>query len=254
MLQYTYRTMNSSKMQRLVLASPLNIPFNFIREIISYEEHCISRIVCKRITEFIDASTESLKVVDDSTIRLVHETEMVEAMKRRLLRCSNVTSIDMSWDLPSAFDVHEVRLMTQLVQVAPRLVKISTDMMMNWMVPTALGTKVYNQYDLDEALTANDVLEIVLRCLVAHDPKTLSLFCSIVPFTSVPSDIYMPHGFVSIASIHFLDDTTVRACYHYINCGSRAVQLRVNIYNMWVVTSLGEKVDFQGLKCIHCQM
>ena len=47
--------MNSSKMQQLVLASPLNIPFNFICVIISYEEHCISRLVCKRIMEFIDA-------------------------------------------------------------------------------------------------------------------------------------------------------------------------------------------------------
>ena len=251
MIQYTYRTMNSSKMQRLVLASPLNIPFNFIREIISYEEHCISRIVCKRITEFIDASTESLKVVDDSTIRLVHENEMVEAMKRRLLRCSNVTSIDLSWDLPSGFEVHQVRLMTKLVEVAPRLVKISTDIMMNWMVSTVLGTKVYNQYDLDEALTANDVLEIVLRCLVAHDPKTLSLFCAIVPFTSVPSDIYMTHGFVSISSIHFLDGTTVKACLHYYNSGSREVQLRLDNDTTWKVASITEKVDFDG-ECIHC--
>ena len=144
--------------------------------------------------------------------------------------------------------------MTQLVEVAPRLVKISTDMMMNVMVSTALGIKLYDQYDLDEALTANDVLEIVLRCLVARDAKTLSLFCAIIPFTNVPSDLYMTQGFVCISSIKFLDGITVRACYHSINCGSHAVQLCLNKNNVWVLTYLGEIFYFEGLKCIHCNM
>ena len=84
---------------------------------------------------------------------------------------------------------------------------------MNWMVSTALGIKLYDQFDLVEAFTANDVLEIVLRCLVARDAKTLPLFCAIIPFTNVPSDLYMTQGFVCISSIKFLDGIKVRACY-----------------------------------------
>ena len=56
--------MNSSKMQCLELASPLIILFYFVCVIISYEAHCITRLFSKQIMEFIDASTESLKLVD----------------------------------------------------------------------------------------------------------------------------------------------------------------------------------------------
>ena len=241
--------MNSSKMQRLQLASSVNISFNFFRVIISYEEHCISRLISKQITEFIDASTESLKLVDDSTLRLMHEEEMLQAVKRRLLRCVNVTSMDLSWDLPYGFESRQVKVMTQLVQIAPRLVQLSTDMMTNWMVSTALGTKLYNMYSASEALGINDVLEIVLRCLVARDSNTLSRF------GAIPSDLFMTSGFLSVipSSIHFVNDTTAEACLHYYNCGSRQVQLHLNNNNTWEVAAISEKVDFDGNKCVHCK-
>ena len=95
--------MNSSKMQCLELASPLNIPFNFDCVIISYEEYCISCLISEQITEFIDTSTESLKLVDDATIRLVHEAEVLQSMKQCLLLCFNVISINLAWDLPNVF-------------------------------------------------------------------------------------------------------------------------------------------------------
>ena len=247
MLQYTYRTMNSSKMQRLVLASPLNIPFNFIRVILSYEEQCVSRVICKRMTESIDAGTETLKLLEDASFRVEeYEAEMLQAVKSRLLRCCNVSSIDLSWDLPHRFEYLHVREMSLLQQIHP-FAKISSDLMSNWMVTTTLGTKLFNQYAPSEALTANDVLEIGLRCLVSRDVETLSLFCNIIP-----SDLFITHGFVFIFSIKHINDATVKACYHYMNCGSREVELCRNDNNVWVVKQISEKTDYEDLECIYC--
>ena len=163
---------------------------------------------------------------------------MVEAVKRRLLRCPNVTSLHLSWDSPYCYDSHHVPVMSELLQMAPRVVQISSDTVSNWMVTTAVGTKLYNQYTPSEALSTNDVLEIVLRCLVSRDAQTLSLFCAIVP-----SDLQITHGSIFISSNQSVDDITVKGCYHFTNCGSREVQLQLK-NNFWVVSVLGEKVDF----------
>ena len=173
---------------------------------------------------------------------------MLQAVNRRMLRCSNLSSIDLSWDLPDCFESHHLSVINQL-QLLPRIVEISTDVVSNWMVTTSLGTKLYNTYSVSEALGINDVLEIVLRCLVARDSSTLTRF------GAIPSDFLMTSGFLCIipSSIHFLDGTTAEACLHYYNCGSRQVQLHLNNNNTWEVAAISEKVDFDGNKCVHCK-
>jgi hypothetical protein len=238
--------MNTTKIQRLQLALPtISIP-KFFCKIIVYVEHHVSQVICKEVTDFIDSATERLKLVDNSSLRRAYEERMVETVNSRILRCVNLSSIDLSWDLPYCFECHHFRVLNQL-QISPRIVEISTDIISNWMVSTSLGTKLYNTYSLSEALSINDVLEIVLRCIVARDCSTLSRF------GATPSDLLMTSGFVCIvpSSIHFLDGTTVESCLHSYNGGSRQVQLRLNNNNTWEVSSISEKVDFDGLECIH---
>ena len=139
--------------------------------------------------------------------------------------------------------------MSELLEIAPRLVKISMYTMENWIVSTALGTKLYNRYKMDEALTANDVLQIVLRCLVSYDAQTLQLFCAIIP-----SDFLLTYGFTCICSFSFVDSKKARACFHYIHGLSREVELCQNNNNMWRVTCLSESLQYEGLKCMYCNM
>ena len=241
--------MNPTKIQRFQLALPttmISIP-KFFRIIIMYVQQDVSRVICKDVRDFIDKGTQRLKLVEDASLRLAYEQQMLQAVNRRMIRCSNLSSIDLSWDLPDCFESHHLPVISQL-QLSPRVVQISTDMMSNWMVTTSLGTKVYNTYSLSEALSISDVLEIVLRCLVARDSSTLTRF------GAVPSDFLMTAGFICIvpSSIHFLDGTTVEACLHYYNCGSRKVQLRFNNNNTWEVFFISEKVDFDIFQCVNC--
>ena len=187
-----------------------------------------------------------LKVIDDLLIRLRHEEEMLQAMKRRLLRCCNLTSLDLSWDL-TCLESHNVEIMSELLKIAPRLVKISTYTMENWIVYTTLGAKLYNQYKMDEALTSNNVLQIVWRCLVSYDAETLQLFCAIIP-----SDFLLTYSFTCICSFSLVDSKKARACFHYIYGVSRKVELCQNNNNIWIVMCLSESLQYEGLKFMYC--
>ena len=238
--------MNTTKNQRLQLALPTICVPKFFCKIVVYVEHDVSRVISKDVRDLIDQGTQRLKVVEDPCLRLAYERQMLQAVNRRILRCSNLSSIDLSWDLPDCFESHHLSVINQL-QLSPRIVEISTDVVSNWMVTTSIGTRLYNTYSVSEALGINDVLEIVLRCLVARDSTTLTRF------GAIPSDLLMTSGFICIvpSSIHFLDGTTVQACLHYYNSGSREVQLHLDD-NTWKVASISDKVDFDGHECIYC--
>ena len=100
--------MNRTKMQRFQLALPttmISIP-KFFRIIIIYIKQHVSQVICKEVTDLIDSATERLKLVEDSSLRSAYEEQMVQAVNSRILRCDNLTSIELSWDLPYCFESH----------------------------------------------------------------------------------------------------------------------------------------------------
>ena len=140
-----------------------------------------------------------------------------------MLRCSNITSFDLSWDLPSHFESLHFPFISELIEIELHLVQIETNVRKNWMVTTCLETKYFSQHKPKKAVTMNDVIEIVYAVFL------YILLENIITFLSNCS--------------HILSLDLGLYWYQYYNCGRHEVQLcyEANIFvQLWKVLLFGE--------------
>ena len=81
----------------------------------------------------------------------------------------------LSWLTPLVYTPIP-EFLEEIVAVASDVVKIQSTQISNWLLTTALGTKLFMKYEPHAALTVTDVLGIVCFCLITQDEATLERF------------------------------------------------------------------------------
>ena len=155
----------------------------------------------------------------------------------------------MSWGYPDCF--LPFNYMRELVENAPQLIQVSSQHVSNWMVSTALGTKLYSEYEPHIELTVPDVLEIVCLSLMALDPETLHRFCP-----SGVNDMATVRFSVFTSSFFNRSDDTAEACLHYTDFACRRVVLVKNASDLWEVTNIGLLTEWTAPSaiCPYCSV
>ena len=248
--------MDMNKKPSLVLATASLMPTvtdKFLKTIIRYNDSNISRLVSKRVCVYVDSATKALRLDSCGMQYSLFNQNVRTAIKRRVEKCLNVRSIDMSdwylsWFAPLVYTPIP-EFLEEIVAVAPEIVTIQSSQISNWLLTTALGTKLFMQYEPDAALTVTDVLGIVCFCLMTQDEATLERFYPVRMY----DDLNATFSSIFVSSKSTVSDDQVLACLHYTDCASRLVSLQRNKNSdVWEVTDIGRLTYWGSVACNLC--
>ena len=247
--------MDINKKPNLVLATASlmsTVTDKFLRNIIQYNDSNISRLVSKQVCLYVDCTTEALRL-DCGFQNNMFNRNVRTAIKQRVEKCVNLRTIDMSnfylqW-LTSLVYSPIPEFLEEIVAVAPNVVKIQSNEIPNWFLTTALGTKLFMQYEPHAALTVTDVIEIVCFCLMTGDEATLERFYAVTMY-----DINPTASAVFMSSKRNVSDDEVVACLHYTDGASRRVNLNKNqSSDVWEVNDIGRLTYWGSVGCTFCK-
>ena len=172
-----------NKKPTLVLATASlmsTVTDRFLKSINWYNDSNVRRLVSKRVCVYVDSTTEALRLYSGGMHHSLFNQNVRTAIKRRVEKCLNLRTIDMSdwylsWLTPLVYTPIP-EFLEEIVSVAPDAVKIQSTQRSNWLLTTALGTKLFMKYEPHAALTVTDVLGIVCFCLITQDEATVERF------------------------------------------------------------------------------
>ena len=161
-----------------------------------------------------------------------------------ICKCANLKELSMVFTSPMfLFGPSLVNFMQSITPYLSQLKVYRTYECENWFVETTLGKLFYSEYQLNNILTVTDVLQIVIRCVMANDVSVLIKF----GLTDVPFGLESLQGFASISDnkMEYISDNEVKACIDFHNrqhqfLGFRRVILkREHAFDAWQLVFLG---------------
>ena len=247
--------MDMNKKNNLILATASLksiVTDKFMSTIIRYNDSNVSRLVSKRVCVYVDTTTEALKLHSCGMQYSLFNPNVRIAIIRRVEKCPNVRSIDMSdWYLSwlSSLVYSPIpEFLETILAVAPNVVNIQSSQISNWLFTTALGAKLFMNYEPHPALTVTDVLEIVSFCLMTQDEGTLERFYHVSMY-----DLNPTASAIFVSSKSNVSDDEVIACLHYTDCASRVVTLKKNQSSeVWEVNNIGRLTYWGSVVCSFC--
>ena len=243
--------MSITKQPKLVLATSLLAKVSdhkFLRNIMLYNEKNTNRLLSKQLCEWVDLQTSSLMVRSIAVLKCFSRCEEERtAIKRRVMKCCNLTSLIMAHEdvfvSLTCFD-----FLKDLLLVSPNLNKIQSSHVCNWLVKTSMGMKLYNCYGPDPALTVDNVVEIIVLSLMAEDTETLSRFYHL-PMHDLVIDGYC----ISMKSQVRINDNNLRICLHYTDGSNRPLSLKLDVNTgIWQIIHIGRNVS--DVRCVICEV
>ena len=229
----------------LVLATATVLPIDVVR----YNNPLISRLLNKGFCRFIDENTTNITLKSIAVMNCSWDENIRAAIKRRVVKCVNLQSIDMS--LATSFVcLCPFQFMKELVSICPTLWKIQSNAVSNWLVSTTVGTRLFMTFEPHASLMPTEVLQILCLCIMAVDFTTLNRFYS------RPLDDLIPNRFLlHVSQLSYVHDDTVQSCLHYTDGASRCVTLKRNKMNdIWEVVSITEREMWTRIGvCDYCE-